>query len=65
MKIDSGRKPRRRRGRDPPEFAQMVGKAKMAAVELAANMSPSPLELKREYRRKKRLKHGAISVEES
>ena len=62
MKIDPGNKPRRRRVKDPPEFEEMAGKERAEAVELAANMSPSPLELAREYRRKKRLQHQPGSV---
>jgi hypothetical protein len=62
MKIDGGKKPRRRRAKAPPEFEELAGKEKVAAVELATHMSPSPLELAREYRRKKRLNHQPGSV---
>ena len=62
MDIDGGKKPRRRRAKEPPEFEELAGKDKVAAVELAANMTPSPQELAREYRRKKRLNHVAGSV---
>lgn len=62
MKIDGGKKPRRRRAKEIPEFEELAGKEKVAAVELATNMSPSPQELAREYRRKKRLNHQPGSV---
>eukprot|EP01043_Picozoa_sp_COSAG02_P009663 COSAG02_NODE_330_length_24501_cov_39.465850_30_plen_840_part_00 len=62
MKIDGGKKPRRRRAKEIPDFEELAGKEQVSAVELATNMSPSPQELAREYRRKKRLNHQPGSV---